>query len=111
LSLKSVITQSRSGAATEIQPGSIAPPQPAAGEGVAPENEATIEGTAPTLVFGFLDNVVVRLRATPGGTRVDMRSASETGKHDLGENARRISSFFKELDSVLQREPADAAAR
>lgn len=110
LSLKSVMTQSRTGAATEIQGGPIAPLS-AAAEVVSPDNEATIEGTAPSLVFGFPDNVVVRLQATPQGTRVDMRSASQTGKHDLGENARRISSFFRELDSVLQPDPADAAAR
>ena len=45
LSLKSVMTQSRTGAATEIQPGLIAPPQPAA-DGAPPENEAAIEGVA-----------------------------------------------------------------
>ena len=49
LSLKSVMTQSRTGAATEIQPGVIAPPQPAA-DGAPPETEAALEGVAASLV-------------------------------------------------------------
>jgi uncharacterized protein (DUF1499 family) len=113
LSLKSVMTQSRSGAATETQPraGEIVIPPPPVSEAAVPDNEATIEALAPTPVFGFLDDVVLRLRVTPDGTAVDMRSASRVGEHDLGQNARRISSFMAELDSVLQPDPAAAATR
>jgi hypothetical protein len=109
LAEKSVITQSRRGDA------SLARPAPAA-NAPAPEesailtemsaasapDEAILELLAPTPVFGFTDDVVVRLREVPDGTRVDLRSASRVGVHDLGENARRINSFFAELDSVLQ---------
>lgn len=63
---------------------------------------AQIDATARTLLFAFPDQVAIRLQEGEQGTRVDMRSASEIGTHDLGENARRIRSFFTELDEVLQ---------
>jgi uncharacterized protein (DUF1499 family) len=109
LSLKNVMTQSRTGVATETAPGSIelmGPPMPE--EPPVPQDRATIEVLAPTPVFGFLDDVVVRIRTTPDGTQVDIRSASRIGEHDLGQNARRIKSFLAELDSVLQPDPAAA---
>jgi len=112
LALKSVMTQSRAGHATETRPEApIAPDAPLVpAEPPPPENEATIEALASTPVFGFLDDVVLRLRATPDGTTVDMRSASRIGEHDLGQNARRISGFLAELDSVLQPDPGAAGA-
>ena len=33
-----------------------------------------------------------------GQTRVDMRSASQYGRHDLGTNATRIAIFMADLD-------------
>jgi hypothetical protein len=72
----------------------------------APESTAItvaqIDTVAPTLLFGFPDQVAIRLTEGEQGTRVDVRSASQIGTHDLGENARRIRSFFAELDEVLQ---------
>ncbi len=113
LSLKSVMTQSRSGAATETRPDALAAnPLPLSvnpAEEPVPTDEANVEALAPTPVFGFLDDVAVRLRVTPDGTQVDMRSASRFGAHDLGQNARRISGFFAELDSVLQPDPGTAS--
>jgi hypothetical protein len=67
-----------------------------------------LQAVARTLVFGFPDDVAIRLRDTPDGTRVDMRSASRTGTHDLGQNARRIRAFFADLDAALQPDPAEA---
>jgi hypothetical protein len=101
LALKSVVTQSRGVSADETQDAgdSGAALREAAG------NIATLEATAPTLIFGFRDEVVVRLRGTPQGTEVDVRSASEIGAHDLGQNARRVRAFFAKLDSVLQPGP------
>ena len=115
LALKSVMTQSRSGMATET----LAPAQsegevtvgPPVGEfALAPINQALLEAQASTLIFGFRDDIVVRLRETPDGTRVDMRSASRVGAHDLGENARRIKRFFADLDAKLQPEPGAETA-
>jgi hypothetical protein len=74
---------------------------------VAPESlpaagEASIEATARTLLFAFPDHIVIRMTETGQGTRVDVRSASELGAHDLGTNARRIVRFLSHLDAVLQ---------
>jgi hypothetical protein len=111
LAMKSVMTQSRSGIATATAAPSQAPDGevtvgPPVGEfSLVPTNQATLEAQASTLIFGFVNDVVVRLRETPEGTEVDMRSASRVGAHDLGENARRIRRFFADLDAKLQPEP------
>jgi len=110
LALKSVMTQSRGGMATEARPDLVPEIETPFPSTFPPTNEATIEARAATPIFGFLDDVVVRLRATEEGTQVDMRSASRTGEHDLGHNARRIGSFFSALDARLQPEPAVGAA-
>ncbi len=62
------------------------------------EDTGRIEAVAPTLVFGFKDDVVVLVtRIGPEETRVDMRSASRIGRHDFGENASRIYDFLTGL--------------
>jgi len=65
-------------------------------------NAAFIEATERTLLFGFTDDVAYRIAATSQGTRVDVRSASRVGGHDLGQNARRIRSVLRALDETLQ---------
>lgn len=56
-----------------------------------------IEATATTPLFGFKDDVVIRLSADNGQTRVDMRSASRVGRSDLGANAQRIRDYLAKL--------------
>lgn len=56
-----------------------------------------IEATATTTLFGFKDDVIIRLSDANGGTRVDMRSASRAGLSDLGANAARIEAYFAAL--------------
>lgn len=56
--------------------------------------ELTLEATATTFWFGFVDDVVVRIRADGSGSLVDVRSASRVGMSDLGANARRIDDFM-----------------
>ncbi|MBZ8133300.1 DUF1499 domain-containing protein [Afifella sp. IM 167] len=70
---------------------------PVAGEGIG-----SIEAVARTLLFAFLDDVVIRVVPTTDGSIVDMRSASRIGEHDFGQNARRIKEFLTNLDGVLQ---------
>ena len=55
---------------------------------------ARIEAVARTLLMGFKDDVVIRISEEFGGVRVDIRSASRYGSHDLGTNARRIQAFI-----------------
>ncbi len=66
------------------------------------EESGRIEAVAPTLVFGFRDDVVIVVtRVGPQETRVDMRSASRYGRHDFGENAARIYDFLTGLAARL----------
>jgi len=59
--------------------------------------EGRIEATDTTFWFGFKDDVVVRVTAAPGGSRVDVRSESRVGLSDIGANAARIRSFLRKL--------------
>ena len=55
------------------------------------------EATATTPLFGFKDDVVVRVTAEGSGSRIDVRSVSRVGRSDVGANARRIREFLQEL--------------
>ena len=63
--------------------------------------EGRIEAVALTPIMGFREDVVLRVRADGDGARVDMRSASRYGPHDLGGNAARITSVLEEIDELL----------
>ncbi|MBL8573639.1 MAG: DUF1499 domain-containing protein [Hyphomicrobiaceae bacterium] len=60
-----------------------------------------IEAVARTLVLGFRDDVAIRILPDSGGARIDLRSVSRFGKHDLGANAERIREFHRVLDQVV----------
>lgn len=64
--------------------------------------ETTIEATARTLLFGFPNDVAIRITDEGGTVFVDMRSASRYGRHDLGDNAARILSFYQRLDTAVR---------
>ena len=68
---------------------------------------ATIQAVSRTLLFQFPDYVVIRIQTESGGTRVDIRSASTVGQHDLGQNARRIRDLLSAFDLALQGERSD----
>jgi uncharacterized protein (DUF1499 family) len=72
--------------------------------------EGRIEAVALTPIMGFRDDVVVRIRNDGEGARVDIRSASRYGPHDLGGNASRITRFLEEVDESLG-EQAEKRAR
>ena len=65
----------------------------------AVSGEGRIEATDQTFWFGFKDDVVVRVRAADGGSRVDVRSVSRVGRSDVGTNARRIRRFLQRVKS------------
>ena len=46
--------------------------------------QGRIEAVATSLLFGFKDDVVVRVAAAADGTRIDVRSKSRVGKGDVG---------------------------
>jgi uncharacterized protein (DUF1499 family) len=60
-----------------------------------------IEAVARTLVFGFRDDVALRILPDPAGARLDLRSVSRYGAHDLGTNAARIRAFQALFEQVV----------
>jgi len=67
--------------------------------------DGIIEAVARTPILGFRDDVVVRVRATTDGARIDIRSASRYGRHDLGTNAKRVRNLIDDIDDVLALPP------
>lgn len=59
--------------------------------------EGRIEATDTSLLFGFKDDIVVRIVTEGAGTKVDVRSKSRVGRSDVGQNAKRIRSFLRKL--------------
>jgi len=57
-----------------------------------------VEATATTFWFGFKDDVVIRIRPTRTGSKIDVRSVSRVGQSDLGANAARIQHILRELE-------------
>jgi hypothetical protein len=66
-----------------------------------PPREGRIEAIARTPILGFRDDVVVRVRAASDGARIDVRSASRYGRHDLGTNAARVRALIEDIDDAL----------
>lgn len=65
--------------------------------------EGRIEATDTTLLFGFRDDIVIRIRTEEKGARLDIRSKSRVGRRDFGKNAKRIEAFLKRMDRKLGR--------
>jgi len=61
------------------------------------EKEIIVEGTATSSVFGFVDDFIVRITATNGGSVVDIRSKSRDGQGDFGANAQRIRDILNAI--------------
>jgi len=89
-------------------------PLPRVIEARAPQPSAVrdgiIEAVARTPILGFRDDVVVRILPTIDGTRIDVRSASRYGRHDLGTNAKRVRSLIEDIDDVLATPPPQKKA-
>ena len=56
-----------------------------------------IEASYTSFWFGFVDDIVIRVRATESGSEVDLRSVSRVGRSDLGANAARIEAFAEKF--------------
>ncbi|MBX3480052.1 MAG: long-chain-fatty-acid--CoA ligase [Caulobacter sp.] len=56
-----------------------------------------LEATATSLIYGFKDDIVVRVRAQGVGSRIDMRSISRVGLSDIGANCKRIGKLTAAL--------------
>lgn len=60
-----------------------------------------IEASETTLVMGFVDDIAIRIAGDDRFSRIDLRSQSRYGLHDLGRNAQRIRSLIKDLHMSL----------
>jgi uncharacterized protein (DUF1499 family) len=69
----------------------------------------TLEVVDRTLLLGFYDDVAIRVAGNEEQARIDIRSASRYGSHDLGRNAERIRQILKEI--VVRLESVVPAAR
>ena len=67
----------------------------------AGRRDGQIEAIARTPIMGFREDVSLRIRTTRGGVRIDVRSASRYGRHDLGSNASRVKSLLDDIDDVV----------
>jgi hypothetical protein len=79
--------------------------RPRLGDAPAAEPEppfAEVEAVAPTPLLAIPDHIAIRLRSDEEGARIDLRSASAFGTHDLGANARRIRALYRDLDLLIQ---------
>jgi uncharacterized protein (DUF1499 family) len=63
-------------------------------------SELRLEATSTSLLFGFKDDIVVRISPAEGGSLIDVRSKSRVGRHDFGVNATRIRAFLQEMASA-----------
>ena len=63
--------------------------------------QGRIEAVATSMLFGFKDDVVLRVVAQDGGTRLDIRSMSRVGRSDFGVNAKRIRAIGAKIRAKL----------
>ncbi|MBM6592628.1 DUF1499 domain-containing protein [Microvirga pudoricolor] len=61
---------------------------------------AHLDAVDRTRVLRLPEDVTVRVRPRADGARIDIRSASRIGQHDLGSNARRIRAFLDEVSNL-----------
>ena len=55
-----------------------------------------------TMILGFSDDVSIRVTGDDGASRVDIRSASRYGRHDLGRNVERVRALMREIVGRLE---------
>jgi uncharacterized protein (DUF1499 family) len=59
-----------------------------------------LEAVDRSFLLKLPDDITVRIRPRADGTRIDIRSASRIGNHDLGANAKRIRAFLEEASNL-----------
>ncbi|MFT3886550.1 MAG: DUF1499 domain-containing protein [Arachnia sp.] len=79
-------------------------PRPAESEredAALPPGDPSIQGEQRTFVFGFRQDVVIRLKEETETTLVDVRVASRYGDRDLGAGVAYIERYLRALDAEL----------
>lgn len=67
------------------------------GDGVA-----HIDATDRSLFFGLPDDITIRVKPLTSQTKIDIRAVSRFGKHDFGDNARRVARFVAAVQDSVQ---------
>jgi uncharacterized protein (DUF1499 family) len=68
----------------------------------ADSSRGQIVAEATSRLFGFVDDVVIRISLDDRGfTRVDLSSHSRVGRYDFGVNRRRVQRFLRRLNKSL----------
>jgi uncharacterized protein (DUF1499 family) len=62
-----------------------------------------IEATDQSMIMGFTDDVIVRVKGDDAHTLIDVRSVSRYGMHDFGANADRIRALDAEVTVALEK--------
>jgi uncharacterized protein (DUF1499 family) len=62
------------------------------------KGEGRIEAVATSFLYGFKDEIAIRITPTDAGALIDLRSRSRLGRIDRGVNAKRISVFLRDLE-------------
>jgi Protein of unknown function (DUF1499) len=75
-----------------------------------PGAPGVVEIADKTMVFGFTDDVVIRITGDETTSRVDVRSASRYGTSDFGRNAERVRAILKEISGRVEASVPNAEA-
>ena len=67
------------------------------------QREGRFELVTRSLVMGFRDDIVIRIRQVGPRARIDIRSAARYGRQDFGVNARRVITAIDELRTAARR--------
>lgn len=66
-------------------------------------NAGYIEAVDNTFILGFKDDISIRVSGNRSRSRIDIRSASRFGSHDLGRNTLRIRLFLNTVNEILEK--------
>jgi Protein of unknown function (DUF1499) len=67
-----------------------------------PGAPGVVEIADRTMIFGFTDDVAIRITGDENSAKVDIRSSSRYGRSDFGRNAERVRSILKEISNRLE---------
>lgn len=67
-----------------------------------------LEAVDRTTLIGFRDDIAIRVSGDARQARIDMRSASRYGTHDMGRNAKRLREITREIHTRIEQSVPNA---
>ena len=86
---------------TELADNDQAKEEEQLADNVEVPDDILIEALERTLIFGYENDLIIRIVSEDRNTLVDVRSSSRWGKHDFGYNTKLIKRFLQQLDASL----------